>query len=90
MGCCRKLFVNDDGGTRQSVLNLKMVLPIKIIVLGSLAGTVFYTLKKGGHLPALAVFLIFLQLIISFLALNECRRSAAHHKILKKLSRDAS
>lgn len=82
MGCCRRIFARNIARV-DSVICLRWVLPLRLLILGTLAGSVFYTLSKQGHLSGLEVLLVIVHLVLSFTVLNECQRSVSLHKLLR-------
>ncbi len=83
MSCCRKLKHHSSGDNSRGVFCLNWVLPLRILVIASLAAHFLY--KLFHQPPPYAVILTVAHIVFSFLILAECRRSIRYHKAIKEL-----
>ena len=86
MGCCRRIFDRNRGGAA-SVICIRWVLPLRLFILGTIVGAVYFTIHKGGRLTGVEVLLVIVHLILSCAVLNACQRSASYHRLLKRNGR---
>lgn len=82
MSCCRKLLHGYSTSTR-GVFCLRWVLPLRILMVGSLAIHLLY--KALSPPPPYAGLLTVIHIFLAFLILAECRRSVQYHTSLKEL-----
>ncbi len=78
MGCCQK-FLTKTSSSR-SVICLKWVLPLRLIVLLSLAAHLVIYLFLITEKVALLTFFVIIHFFIALSLLQECRRSVDFHK----------
>lgn len=88
MGCCQK-FLKKSPSSR-SVICLHWVLPLRLIVLFSLAAHLCIYLFVITERVTLLTFFVIIHVVITITLLQECRRSADFHKELQKHHRNAS
>lgn len=82
MGCCQK-FLKRPPSSRP-VICLKWVLPLRIVVLISLAAHLcIYLFVIKERAPLLALFVI-IHFVIALSLLQECRRSVDYHRQIKQ------
>ena len=83
MGCCYEPPPQHQRG----MLPQKFILPVRIIVLASLAASSLFILRHWHDLAPFHILGLFFHLLIAARALNDCRRSAHYHKILADFER---
>ena len=83
MGCCHE----PPHLHHRSVLPERYVLPIRIVVLASLAASSLYILTHLRGMSPLLLAGLFFHLLVATRALNECRRSVHFHRLQKEFDR---
>ena len=86
MGCCFK-FGPEHNRALRAQLPYRLVLPVRIVVLASLAASSTYILLHLRTLSALVVPGLLLHLVVAARALTECRRSVHAHRHWQELER---
>lgn len=82
MGCCKKI-IHRYSTSNRGVFCLNWVLPIRVLIITSLA---FHLLYKFFYPPPPFAGLITLgHVFIAYLLLAECRRSVRYHNAIKEL-----
>jgi len=84
MSCCRKLM-HRYSNSHRGVFCLTWVLPIRIIIITSLAMHLLYKILHGPS--PYGTILIFIHISIALMLLGECRRSVRYHNAIKELDR---
>jgi len=79
MVCCKNLFRRSAPSAR-SVICLKLVVPLRILALSSITADVIFTLSRHGHLSPRQVFLSFINILLCWLIIGECRKSVDYHR----------
>lgn len=82
MSCCRKI-VHRYSDSNRGVFCLNWVLPLRILVVSSLAAHLLYRIFYVP--PPYSVISTVLHIFFSFVILAECRRSVRYHKAIKEL-----
>lgn len=82
MGCCQK-FLKKSPSSR-SVICLKWVLPLRLLVLLSLAAHLCVYLLIVEERIALLTFFIIIHFVLAMTLLQECRRSVEFHSKIKE------
>ncbi len=82
MGCCQKFLKKST--SYRSVICLKWVLPLRIIVLISLAVHLCIYLFVVRERVALLTFFVIIHFIVALSLLQECRRSVEFHDKLQE------
>ncbi|MDH4320135.1 MAG: hypothetical protein OEV73_01410 [Desulfobulbaceae bacterium] len=88
MGCCYKL--GPAPRKQNAILPKHYVLPVRIVILVSLAATSTYALFHLTTLSPLFLLGFTLHLTIAARALSECRKSVAYHRSLAKFEEEIS
>ncbi|MBU0673188.1 MAG: hypothetical protein KJ950_00935 [Proteobacteria bacterium] len=86
VGCCRRLIERANSSSPE-VLCLKLVLPVRLVAFGLIAGNGAYIIQ---HLDSIDVIITVITIITQVLALTmlrECSRSVLYHRELKALDR---
>ncbi|MDH5297986.1 MAG: hypothetical protein OEV91_03115 [Desulfobulbaceae bacterium] len=87
MGCCYKLGP-ENNPYRHTILPKNLVLPIRIVVLASLAASSTYILRHFHALSPLILLGLLFHLVIVARLLGECRKSVRHHQLLAEIEAD--
>lgn len=82
MGCCQK-FLKKTPSCR-SVICLKWVLPLRILVLISLAAHLCIYLFAIKDRATLLTFFVIIHFVIALSLLQECRRSVDYHRHIEE------
>lgn len=82
MGCCRRLPPGE--GTRlKGILPERLILPLQVVALLVLAGTVFYAVVRFRQLTAIHIIILVLLMVIAAALSKECRVSRDFYRWLK-------
>jgi len=78
MGCCHE----PPDCRLRSILPIKLVLPVRIIVLASLIASSLFILRHLRDLSAIAILGLFFHLVIAARALQECKKSVNYQRLM--------
>ena len=82
MGCCKKI-IHRYSDSNRGVFCLTWVIPLRILVIGSLAIHLLYKIIYTP--PAYSIILTVFHVLVALTILSECRRSVRYHKAIKDL-----
>ena len=86
MGCCYE----PPKRHQQSILPPKFILPVRIIVLTSLAASSLFILRHLHDLSPILILGLLLHLVIASRALRECKKSVNYHRLLAEFEQKIS
>lgn len=78
MGCCYE----PPNSRQRSILPIRLVLPVRIIVLASLVASSLYILRHLRDLSAITILGLFFHLVIAARALGECKKSVNYQRLM--------
>jgi len=82
MGCCKKI-IHRCSNSNRGVFCLNWVLPIRIVIITSLALHLLYKIVYTP--PAHSILITVIHICFALIILTECRRSVRYHKAIKEL-----